>query len=271
MNEQPRLTPPEDELETMVQETARHFAYPLTPDITSRLRERQHRHSPARLWRAAAVALLAFIVVTLAVPEVRAFVLEIIRIGAVRIFLIEPTATTTITPTARVAASARPTWTPVPTPALLTSVLELPGETQLATAQSVMNNGIWLPAYPADLGKPNHVYVQFINASLVTLVWTVPDAPEQVRLSLEVLNDDLVATKLYSYTGQRQEVSVNGRRAEWLAEAHEIWYFGDREFRRLVATPVLIWRDADSLLTYRLEADLSLDEAIKVAESMTAP
>jgi hypothetical protein len=267
MTEQPFVKPPEgagDDWETTVQETARHFAYPLTPDITGRLRQQpgQRRQVAGRIWRVAAAAVLALIVVTVTVPEVRAFVLEMIRIGAVRIFLIEPTATTTT-------STARPTQTPFPTPVLLNSVLELPGETTLAAAQAVMNNRIHLPTYPADLGAPERVYIQQLNAPLVTLVWMVPGKPEQVRLSLEVLDNNLIANKLYPYEGVRQEVQINGRRAEWLTDAHEVWYFGgDREFRRVVRTPVLIWQAAAGVLTYRLETDLSLEEAIKVAESM---
>ena len=261
MNEQPLLTPPEEELETTVQETVRHFTYPPTPDIAGKLRQRRERNlrPSARLWRVAAAALLALAVVTVTVPEVRAFVLEIIRIGAVRIFLIEPTPT----------ISGRATITPaVP---LLKSVLDMPGETQLATAQAAMSNQIHLLQYPPDLGAPNHVYMQDHGALLITLVWTVPGAPEQVRFSLEVMDNNTLARKLYPIDGQRQEVQVNGGSAEWLTDVHEVWYYGgDVELRRLVTTPVLIWQEADTLLTYRLEADLTLDEAIKVAESLAA-
>lgn len=271
MTEPPFVTPTEgtgEDWETMVQETARHFAYPPTPNIVGSLRQQGERRlrPTLRLWRVAVAALLALVVVTVTVPEVRAFMLEIIRIGAVRIFLIEPTPSPTITPTGSAITAA------TPRPTLLNSVLEMPGETRLATAQSVMNNQILLPTYPPDLGAPNHVYIQNLNAPLVTLVWTVPGAPEQVWLSLEVLDNDLVANKLYPFEGLRQEVQVNGRRAEWLVDVHEVWYFGgDKKFSRLVTRPVLIWQESDNGLTYRLEADLPLDEAIKVAESMTAP
>ena len=68
--------------------------------------------------------------VILAVPPVRAAVLDWIRIGAVRIFLIQPSPTPV--PTALPETPA-PTALPSPTP--LPSVLDLSGETSLADAR----------------------------------------------------------------------------------------------------------------------------------------
>ena len=41
---------------------------------------------------------------------------------------------------------------------------------------------------------------------------------------------------------------------------------GDYNLRRLITGYVLIWRDGD--ITYRLETDLPLEEAVKIAESL---
>jgi hypothetical protein len=41
---------------------------------------------------------------------------------------------------------------------------------------------------------------------------------------------------------------------------------GDIDLRRLVEGHVLIWTDGP--ITYRLETDLTLDEAVRIAESL---
>jgi hypothetical protein len=41
---------------------------------------------------------------------------------------------------------------------------------------------------------------------------------------------------------------------------------GEIDLRRMIEGHVLIW--ADGPITYRLETDLSLDEAVKIAESL---
>jgi hypothetical protein len=185
----------------------------------------------------------------LSVPQVRAFVAEVLRIGAVRIFVTEPT------PTAVPTLSA--------TPNLLTSVLQLPGETTLEDAQE--KSKFDLPLSP-EYGAPDHVYYQQLGGSLVTLVWTKPEAPDEVLFSIQILNQNLVASKFYPF-GVEEEVSVNDHRAYWLTRAHQLVYFyGERELRRMIDSNVLIWTIEP--LTYRLETDLSLEETLKIAESL---
>src|SRR5262245_22155176 len=102
-------TPQSDESwETTVRDIARDFSYPSTPDIARRVGQRLTK--PARpmvgVLKAAVVVLLALTVVIIGVPQVRAFVTEIIRIGAIQIFIgVQPTAT----PTPRPAATGTPT------------------------------------------------------------------------------------------------------------------------------------------------------------------
>src|SRR5262245_23040237 len=106
MNDQPTLTPPEMPNESMekweiaVQDRARQFAYPPTPDIAGSVRARLTTASQGgfqRGLRLAVTVLLALIIATLAVPQTRAFVLDVLRIGAVRIIFGEPTVTLTVT------------------------------------------------------------------------------------------------------------------------------------------------------------------------------
>jgi len=277
MNNIPQTPRPEKPAwEELMEQTARDFPYPPTPDMAGRLRGRLKQRRGAvrmRLARGAVLAVLMGLAVMLVVPEVRAAVLEFIRIGAVRIFLIEASPSPSPSAEASVTRSPRPTQTPYPTRMLLQSVLELPGETRLATAQSAFGNRIQLPAYPVDLGQPDRVFLQStVQGPLVTLVWMEGDAPERVRMSLEVLTEWVLTSKMYPAEAERQRLEINGMEAVWLGSPHEIWYSLDRfDFSRWVSRPVLVWQAGEgAALTYRLEADLPLEEAIKVAESLEA-
>jgi hypothetical protein len=195
--------------------------------------------------------------VTLAVPETRAFVLEVLRIGAVRIFFVEPT----------------PTLPPTPPPDGMpyASVLDLPGATTLADAQARLGQAILLPTHPSDLGAPDHIYVQRLGGMVVTLAWMEHDDRTQVRLVMQILDSDAVASKYFPWENANQEfTTVNGRHAIWLAEVHQIYFYSaDGEVSRLVDKNVLAWEREG--LTYRLETDLPLDEARRIAESLEAP
>jgi hypothetical protein len=109
--------------------------------------------------------------------------------------------------------------------------------------------------------------VRQFGGPVATLVWLVPGTIDQVRMTLEVLNLRVVASKMYPFDGEYQTVRVNGRPAEWLTNAHEVIYFSrTQEVHRQITTHVLVWES--DLITYRLEADVPLEEAIKVAESL---
>jgi hypothetical protein len=102
----------------------------------------------------------------------------------------------------------------------------------------------------------------------VILVWARPDQPDQVGLSLHQLGPGTFAEK--GEPGQIQETTVNGQRAIW-AEGPYVLQFRrgnqvDFDFRRLVEGRVLIWVEGE--VTYRLETDLPLEEAVRVAESL---
>jgi hypothetical protein len=64
-----------------------------------------------------------------------------------------------------------------------------------------------------------------------------------------------------------QETRVNGQRAIWTEGTYMLQTTnGDYVERRLVVGHVLVWARKD--ITYRLETDLPLEEAIKIAESL---
>jgi hypothetical protein len=271
---------PDEAWEARLAETARSFVYPATPNIAESLRQqlraerRPHAGLVRRGWVWAALISLAILGGLLSVPQVRAAVVEFLQIGVIRILLTDPTPTPIPTPTPPPATPAGraatpspvPTASPVPTP--LTSVLDLAGETTLAEAQASVDFPIRLPAYPAELGPPDRVFHQNLNGPAVILVWLEPDRPERVRLSLHQLGRGIMAEK--GNPGRIEETTVNGQRAIW-AEGPYMLQFrrGNQvefDLRRLVDGHVLIWTEDD--MTYRLETDLPLAEAVRVAESL---
>lgn len=266
MNDQPTLTPPEmpneqpEKWETAVLESARHFAYPPTPDIAGAVRSRlgkPGRSGMGRTLRWAAVALLALAIVTLAVPETRAFVLEFLRVGVVRVFFGEPTGT--ITTTAR----------PSPTRAAVDPLRELTGETTLDDARKQFVLPVLLPTYPPDLGAPDHVFAQEIGPGIVvTLLWMKPDDPQKTDLLLQMMNPEMVSMKYFPWQeGRTLRTQVNGQLAYWLTGVHRQFLYGDSDpVERVIDKNLLLW-DADPI-TYRLESELSLDDARMIAESL---
>jgi hypothetical protein len=276
--------------EEEVQDTVRAFPYPPTPDLAGQIRRRlteeQRRpgRPPRRLsWAAAALLILIILGSLLAVPQVRASVVEMLRLGAVRIFLVEPTPTPTptLTPTptpsptpvseaGRVTAAAptatpTSTSTPTPSPTPLYSILDLAGETTLAEAETQVDFPIRLPAYPPDLGEPDRVFRQNMDGDVIVLVWLEPNQPDQVYLSLDQLENNAMAMKL----GPEiiETITINGRQAYWVRGEHLlVLQNGDYNVVRSVGSNVLIW-EADGI-TYRLETDLPRDEATRIAESL---
>src|SRR6185503_5551266 len=88
-----------------LQNIARNFSYPPTPDIASAVAKRLAiKPEPKPLisppWRLVWAALVVLFILAglLAVPQVRAAVVEFLQIGAIRIFLTEPTPTATPLP-----------------------------------------------------------------------------------------------------------------------------------------------------------------------------
>lgn len=255
-----------EQLETRLSTIARALPYPPAPDVTAavtrRLAAETRRRSgvPRRrlAWAAAALALL--VLGLLAVPQVRAAVVDFLRLGAVRIFLGQPTPAPTLGALPGVAPSP-----PAPGATPLASLLDLAGETTLAEAGQQSGLPILLPAYPPDLGPPDRVYLQDLGGPLVVLVWLDPGRPRGVRLSLHLLGPGTFADKMQPQVVQ--ETTVSGRPALWTEGPYILRLKnGDYDTRRLVGGNVLIWQDGET--TYRLETDLSLEEGVRIAESL---
>jgi len=201
-------------------------------------------------WRIAAAMAVGFLLALLLVPIARAGVEA--ALGAVHIRWAPPTT-----------APGRPT------PTLLPSVLDLAGETTLAEAQRKAGFAIRLPSYPPELGAPQHVFFQNLGGPAVVLVWTDPQQPSRVRMSLQALSSDAFVWKVQPQ--KVEQTSVHGKLALWLTGPYVLQYrYGAQisyDVRYLVTGHTLVWVDEDGI-TYRLETDQPLPEAVRIAESL---
>ena len=244
--------------------------YPRTPNIASsvmpRLRPSARPRSVSRRLTWSLTVILVLFSSLMLIPPARAAILEFIQIGIVRIFRVEPTPVAP--PNQQIPATMIPvTATPAATSAPLIPILErLAGELTLAEAQQTVGYPILLPSYPPDLGEPDRVFVQDAGGTMTILIWIDPQQPSQVLMSLHMIppgswaidkmDPDLV-----------QETTVNGQRAIWAVGPYPIRFSnGNLDFVRLIDGHVLIWEEGN--ITYRLETDLDLEEAIRVAESL---
>jgi hypothetical protein len=262
--------------ETRLHALAQGFPYPPTPQVApkvmAKLRATQPRQRlAARRWAWGIAIVIVLFAGLMAVPPVRAAVLEFIQIGIVRIFL--PPAETAVPevqppPTAMPGAVIPITATAGPTASssLIPILDQIAGETTLEEARTSVGFPILLPAYPPDLGQPDRVYLQDMEGQVVVLIWLDEGKPGHVRMSLHIVGPgswaiDKIEPSLI------EETTVNGHRAVWARGPYPlILHNRDIHFTRLIAGHVLIWADGD--FTYRLETDQSLEEAVKTAESL---
>lgn len=267
----------QEQLERRLRAAARNLAYPPTPDLVAALRQRRGRRwgSP-RLPSPAALVLVALAIagaLLLAVPQVRAAALEALRIGVVRIIPAAPqpaptAAPTRATDTSQVAATASPlTSAPTATRARPDPLRDLRGATTLEEARERLPFPLRLPSEPPGLGPPDAVFVQDLGGPAAILVWREPADPGKTRLALYVLSSHAFAQKVD--VPALEETMVGSQRAVWTSGPYVLQLGGGRDMmdiRRLVTGHTLIWADGD--LTYRLETELPLAAAVKVAESL---
>lgn len=260
-------------LEVMIRRAAADFPYPATPNIAARERARLMDSRPARRPTRLALALVLIVLAAvMLVSPVRARVLDWIRIGAVRIFFTQPTATATLpaeTPAPAGAVQGPVTATPalLPTATPLESLLQVGGATTLERAREQVSYPILLPAYPEDLGEPDYVYIQRFSTPVVFLVWADESQPERVRMSLSMASSNQPIFEKYDPRSV-VDTEVHGEPAVWIEGDYVmVLRSGDFTMSRLITSGhVLIW-DHDGM-TFRLETDEDLEEAIRIAESI---
>lgn len=258
--------------EKRLQTYASDFPYPSTPDIAKWVARQlqqpgtgsasRHRLLVVRL----ALAIIVVAAALLSVPAVRAAVVEFLQIGAVRIFPNRPAPTVTVTPLPPVGVIQPATQPPAETPTVLASLQDLAGETTLEEARLKSGFRLPLPDYPAGLGPPNHVFLQESGDDFVILVWMDPEAPQSVLLSLQFIGPQSWMIQKYQ-PPIVLETHVGEQAAIWSEGPYPLLMSnGDLELQRLVTGHVLIWQEAG--ITYRLESDYPLGEALKIAASL---
>lgn len=232
-----------EELEALLMEAAGNFRYPQTPDLAAA--KGAAPAPPARPRLAWIVAAIVIVVVAItAVPPVRAAVFEILGIGSVQV---------TLGPATTAPAVGQ------------ISLSELPGETTLSVARGASSVPIPLPSYPSDLGVPDRVFLLEEVDDTVVLVWELAEADHLARLALYVIPPGELFNKLTPETVE--QAAVAGLPALWTTGDHFLELVTeDPQKRVLVTGNVLIWTEND--VTYRLETDLLLEQAIKIAESL---
>jgi hypothetical protein len=120
---------------------------------------------------------------------------------------------------------------------------------------------------PPDLGLPDHVFLQDMHGQVLVLVWLDPADNTRIRLSLHqyIGEDNITGYKFVPPV--IQETSVNDLPAVWAEGPYLLELTnGDYQLVRLIEGHVLIW--AEDEVTYRLETDLPLVEALRIAESL---
>lgn len=256
-----------------LRESLQAFTYPPTPDIAGTLARRvgkaHLKERARRLAWAAALAIILVLAALMSVPPVRAAILEFLQIGAIRIFLVSPSPTPTPDSSTSIkppASTPLPTLHLTPIPTDIVSLLDLAGETTMDEAVQRAGFDLHIPTYPDDLRMPQHVFLQDMDGAVVAFVWIEPAQSEEVRLSLFQIGPG-------SWAGEKgipqvvEATRVNGQSALWTQGPYPlVLRNGSLEFRRLVNGNVLIW-SADGI-TYRLEGIFTIDEAVKIAESL---
>jgi hypothetical protein len=244
--------------ETQIEAIAKGFTYPPTPNI---VRQWQKRPFPSRtpLFQRPrpAWALIVLLVLggLMAVPQVRAAVSNILRAGAITIFVSDetPLPQTAVLPATATFTSAN------------TFLFDLAEPVMLVEAQQMTRFPLQLPTFPDGLGKPDQVYLSGTGEpEFVAMVWLDPKDPSRPILGLYHIEARQFAQKGASSV---ELAEVKGEQAFWIDSPHTFWLENGRSQSWLfVEGNVLLWWAGN--VTYRLEGAASLEEAIRIAESL---
>ena len=248
-----------ERLEQLLRQAAADLrdAYPPTPPIAASVRRelasrrpRPVLHLRGRLIRAVALAAAAFAVLLLISPDVREAVARFFGLETVRI--------------ERISTPPAPTGTPPAIQQTIQPANQLAGLTTLLEVQAKAKFDIRLPTYPPGLGQPTRVYFQdFGFGHQVILVY-----PDFVLFQAE----GIIYGKGVGGGTVIEEVKVGGLPGLWLSGSPHLIQIQspDGSYReesgRIIDGNVLAWETRD--VTYRLETKLSLEEALRIAESL---
>ena len=257
--------------ENQLSSIAKGLDYPRTPDIAGsvmrRLRTSTRSRFISRRFAWSLTIILILFSSLMLIPPARAAIIEFIQIGIVKI-VPRPTEAPidgiqTATPDSIIPRTATPS---LPSSTLIPSLRRIAGETTLANAQQKVDYSLLLPTYPPDLGPPDYVFLQDAERAMTILVWLDLHQADRVLMSLHFVPEGSWGIEK-AEPRVIEETDVNGQRAIWAIGPYPLKLRnGDLDFTRLIDGNVLIWAVGD--LTYRLETNQTLEEAIKIAESL---
>jgi hypothetical protein len=243
------------ELERELTQLGRHLEFPDTPDLVGAVREHlrapSRRWWPQRWWRVAVVALAAVVVaigVTFAVPPARTAILRVFGVGSVRIELVDKLPETAVS-----------------------APLDLGERVTLAEARRRAEFTIAVPS-AGGFDSPDGVYVSgAAPGGFVSLLYGSAERPRAVLSEFEGVTGPLIDKSVGPGT-RLEQATVDGRPAYWLAGAPHTFVFLNKyritQFGTLrLARNTLVWERNG--VTFRLEGDLTKDEAVEVASSLT--
>lgn len=262
---------PEHELEATLADIGERLAYPRPTHLADAVRARLREPRPGRWWDAlrspryaftpviATLAVLALAVV-LAVPDARAAAGEFLHLRGIDIF--------------RAPAIATPTATAVPRATFAG------GLTTLDEARRRADFTVRAPTDPR-LGAPDEVYRSLTTTGshdVVTLVYAsragIPVSREAGVSALVVefrgRVDETLFGKVAGAGTRIEDVTVNGGRGFWIEGEPHLFFYRDEagniwsDTLRLAGNTLLWEQDA---ITYRLEAQVSREDALRIAAS----
>jgi hypothetical protein len=235
------------ELELALTQVGRELDYPETPDLTGAVRRRLAEGRRSRSWRRPLVIALTALVVAvgavLAVPQARSAVLDWLGIGAVTIRQVEG----------------------LPEVELATGDLGVGDKVSLAEARERVRFPVRVPTLPG-YEDPNVYYAEPLPTGQVSFVYGSPDKPQLLITQVAALG---ALEKLVNTATRVELVSTDDASGVWIeGERHFLFYPGaekEEPFRLVGNTLVLERNDG---VTVRVEADISKEEALRIAESM---
>ena len=241
-----------NDLERALTELGRRIAVPAAPDLApavlARIEPRRVRPHPRRWVLAIALFVLAAFAATLAIPDARSALFRVLLIGGEQIELVDEL----------------PAVTPQP-PGL---DLELALGQRSTLEQARAGAGFDIRELEPE---PDRVYLGARGT-----VWFLYGTPQNVRLLVAqtpgaTVDEPFIIKKLAASGTHVEEVSVEGARGYYLGGSPHLVLLLDQsgeviEESARLARNVLVW-EANGV-TYRLEGDLTRDEALTLAESL---
>lgn len=242
-----------------LREIVSEFNYPPTPDIAAAVEKRLIAKSSWQLPRWQPVWILLGLLLAgallMAVPQVRAAVLEVLRAGGITIFVGEPT------PPADVPATERPPATPAADTSEMHFLVAVT-PVALGTAHAALSQPNGLLSESTVAGAPDEVYVdRQEDAEVAIFVWRGDDGRRYTLYAIVAVDF------AYKQAEAVATATVGDAEAFWVEGPHGFALRrGDMWDWEMTSGAVLIW--TEGALTYRLEGATTREEAQQFAESL---